>query len=170
MGTPQPAPQPDLAAIEAEINALTPEGRTEDLQRTDARIAALRAIARRSSGERAELAALQARRRLLITALGRRRGPGAGRPREQRSLVAALEEARATLAEPPATRPVARGIVRNLVDNVDLLLAQLAPLMAMATVLPSDAPAETPVATIGPYRFTAAQLRVLVSLLAESER
>ena len=167
MSSPSTSPQPDLAALEAEINALTSEGRTVDLSRTDTRIGALRAIAKRSEEERAELATLQARRRLLIAALGRRRGPGAGRPREQRNLIAALEEARATLAEPPATRPVARGIVRNLVDNVNLLLAQLAPLMAMAEILPSDTPAETPVAAIGPHSFTAGQLRSLAEILAD---
>ncbi|NTU82910.1 MAG: hypothetical protein HGA45_26685, partial [Chloroflexales bacterium] len=70
MSTAHSAPHPELAALEAEINALTPEGRTADLSRTDTRIAALRAIAKRSAGERAELAALQARRRLLIAALG----------------------------------------------------------------------------------------------------
>lgn len=168
MSSPSTSPQPDLAALEAEINALTAEGRTADLSRTDTRIGALRAIAKRSAEERAELATLQARRRLLIAALGRRRGPGAGRPREQRSLIAALEEARATLAEPPMTRPVARGIVRNLVDNVNLLVGQLAPLMAMAATLPPDTPAETPIAAIGPHHLTAGQLRALADLLDEN--
>lgn len=168
MSTGHAAPHPDQDALGAEIQALSSEARAAELQRTDARIAALRAVAKRGEGERAELAALQARRRLLIVALGRRRGPGAGRPREQRSLIAALDEARATLAEPPATRPVARGIVRNLVDNVDLLLAQLAPLMTMAATLSPDTPAETPVAAVGPYSFTAGQLRALMELLTES--
>lgn len=168
MSTAHSAPHPDQDALNAQIRALSPEARAEDLQRTDARIATLRAIAKRSKGERVELAALQSRRRLLIAALGRRRGPGAGRPREQRSLITALEEARATLAEPPATRPVARGIVRNLVDNVDLLLAQLAPLMAMAATLPPDTPAETPVAAVGEHSFTVGQLHCLAELLAES--
>lgn len=168
MSTGHSAPQPDHDALDAEIRALSPEARAEDLQRIDARIVAIRAIAKRSEGERAELTALQARRRLLIAALGRRRGPGAGRPREQRSLITALEDARATLAEPPVTRPVARGIVRNLVDNVDLLLAQLAPLMAIVAALPPDTPAETPIAVVGPYRFTAGQLRSLAGLLSKS--
>lgn len=167
MSNPSILPQPDVAALEAEINALTSEGRAMDLSHTDARIAAFRAIAKRSAGERAELAVLQARRRLLIAALGRRRGPGAGRPREQRSLITALEDARATLADPPATRPVARGIVRSLVDNIDDLLARLAPLIAIATSLPSETPVETPLAVVGPHTFTVGQLWALAQLLAE---
>jgi hypothetical protein len=73
-------------------------------------------------------------------------------------------------AQPSASRdPHVRshGIICGLVDNVDLLLALLAPLMAMATTLSPELPAETPVAALGEHTFTAGQLRSLAELLAE---